>query len=502
MRKRFPASFYNLTTLFGFSVALTMFALVVFLIVLDSWRGFTNPYMGLITYIALPAVLLFGLVVGFVGIIRTRRRMVAGDPERQYPVIDLNSARARNVGTLMAGGGIVLMALSGFGTYQAYEYTESNKFCGETCHTVMSPEYTAFDHSPHAEIECKQCHIGPGAENYVESKMAGTKQLYAMVTGTYGAPIPTPVENLRDSKQTCERCHWTSQYYSPKMNTSIHYLADEANTPHQISMLVKVGSTEPGKSEGIHAHMYLDSTVSYIATDPQRQNIAYVELRDEKGNVIVYHDKENPLSPDKIRTSKKVTVNCTDCHNRPAHKFPHPNTSLDEAFTRGLLDVSIPEFKTVARDAMEAKYKTQKDGIAAIQTTILTYYKDNYPDVMKAKQASLDRSIAEVQKIFARSYFPEMKADWKAHPDNLDHIHSNGCFRCHDGKKVSPEGRVISKDCQTCHLIVAQGPPGKNLPTKLEGQEFIHPVDIGDAWKDTPCKDCHGASEDEEEAEE
>jgi hypothetical protein len=66
-----------------------------------------------------------------------------------------------------------------------------------------------------------------------------------------------------------------------------------------------------------------------------------------------------------------------------------------------------------------------------------------------------------------------------------------GCFRCHDGKHVSDEGKVLSKDCNTCHTILAQQFERDTLRISLGGVEYKHPVDIGDAWKETNCSDCH-----------
>ncbi len=498
MKKRLSGSFYNLTTLTGMSIAILMLVLIVALILLDALRGFSNAYMGLITYIGLPGIMIFSVLVAYVGVVRARKRALKGDADQKvYPTIDLNSSRTRKLVTYFALGGIVVMTLSGFGTLQAYEYTESVKFCGETCHFVMGPEYTAYQNSPHAKVPCKQCHIGPGAQSYVQSKLSGSYQLYAALTGTYKTPIPTPVRNLRSSKDTCEQCHWTSQIYAPKMRTRVHYLADDTNTAYQMSMLVKVGTTEPGKDEGIHAHMYLNNQVTYIASDPQRQVIPYVEMRDKAGNVTIYRSKELPIDDATIKTAERQIVNCTDCHNRPTHQFPHPDVTLNDAFSRHLLDASIPELKTAATEALEGTYKTQAEGLAGVESSLRKFYEKNHPEVLAKNHAGLEQAIQEIRKIYARSYFPEMKADWKAHPDNLDHIHSNGCFRCHDDKHVSPQGKVISKNCQTCHLIVAQGNPGTTIPANLKGVDFKHPVDIGDEWKTTPCKDCHGKQEED-----
>ncbi|MBS1718006.1 MAG: NapC/NirT family cytochrome c [Armatimonadetes bacterium] len=494
MRRKLPVSFYNLTTLVGVTVAAVMLALITILIITDSLRGFGNPYMGLVTYIALPAVMIVALLFAWIGFIRTRRRLVRG-MEHRYPTIDLNSKRQRSLLTWVGILGVILMALSGFGSYQAYDYTESVKFCGQTCHGIMGPEYTAYQHSPHAKVGCKECHVGPGANSYMQSKLAGSYQLMAALTGKYHKPIPTPVKNIRSSKETCETCHWTGQFYSPKLRNHTYYLADDTNSTYQINMMVKVGTTDLGKDEGIHSHMYLNNQITYIATDAQRQVIPYVEMHDKDGKLIVYRDTENPADAATLAKGERHTVDCIDCHNRPTHQFPHPDTTLNFAFGRGQLDPSIPELKTAAVEALEKPYKTQAEGLAGIKTSLVEFYKKNHPNILTEKSAGLDNAVAVLQEIYGRSYFPEMKADWKAHPDNLDHIHSSGCFRCHDDKHVSAEGRVISKNCQNCHLIVGQGKPGAMLPANMKGLEFKHPTDVGDAWKTTPCKDCHGNSE-------
>ena len=62
------------------------------------------------------------------------------------------------------------------GTYRAVEHMESVQFCGQTCH-VMTPEFRAHAVPPHARVQCVECHVGEGARGWMESKMAGTRQL-------------------------------------------------------------------------------------------------------------------------------------------------------------------------------------------------------------------------------------------------------------------------------------------------------------------------------------
>jgi len=70
-------------------------------------------------------------------------------------------------------------------------------------------------------------------------------------------------------------------------------------------------------------------------------------------------------------------------------------------------------------------------------------------------------------------------------------MYSPGCFRCHDGKHVSSEGKVLSKDCNICHTLLAQEFEGQPAQLSLSGVEYKHPIDIGNAWKTSICSNCH-----------
>lgn len=85
-----------------------------------------------------------------------------------------------------------------------------------------------------------------------------------------------------------------------------------------------------------------------------------------------------------------------------------------------------------------------------------------------------------------------MKVTYAVYPQHIGHLESNGCFRCHNGKFKAADGKVISKDCNLCHTIVAQGRADSLRYSPMStSMEFQHPVDIGDGWKETNCGDCH-----------
>jgi hypothetical protein len=48
-----------------------------------------------------------------------------------------------------------------------------------------------------------------------------------------------------------------------------------------------------------------------------------------------------------------------------------------------------------------------------------------------------------------------MNVTWGVHPNNIGHEDFLGCYRCHDGKHKSSDGRVISDDCESCHQVLA-----------------------------------------------
>jgi len=492
MKRKLPAVFYNTTSMIGVTIAFTSLAMIAFLFILTALSGSSNPYMGLITFIALPGLMLFGFFIALVGLRRAVKRARRGEEAGKLPVLDFNNSKTRYAFTSFLIGGLALMAISGFGTFQAYEYTESVEFCGKVCHNVMKPEYTAYLNSPHARVPCVQCHIGSGAEWWVRSKVSGSYQVYSVLFNKYHRPVETPIKNLRPAAETCEQCHWPKHFYAQKLKDRSYFLSDEKNTPFQLSMLMKIGGSELGATEGIHAHMYLDRKVTYISIDRQRQIIPYVEMKDQQGKVTTYRSTEIKATDQDLRNGERRMVDCIDCHNRPSHQYRHPEISVNQAMTRNLINTQLPEIKMKSVEVLEGLYKTEPEALAKIREDLTAYYNKEHPAEVKSMGAQLESTIRQVQQIYSTNYFPEMNVNWKEFPNNLDHMHSSGCFRCHDDKHVSPEGRVISKNCNTCHTILSIQPPGKTRTTDYKGLAFQHPVDIGDEWKTTPCKDCHG----------
>src|SRR5690606_5827306 len=206
-------------------------------------------------------------------------------------------------------------------------YTESTQFCGEACHGPMEPEYTAYLDSPHARVTCVECHVGSGVEHFLKAKLNGVHQVIATATDNYQRPIPTPVRNLRPAQETCEQCHWPEKFSGNLERTYHHYLSDEVNTPFTVRMLLLVGASDvhPIAASGIHWHINITNKVEYYASDPQRQVIPWVRVTRADGTTTVYRSPDYTDEPDPAQIRR---MDCLDCHNRPAHRFPAPTESV------------------------------------------------------------------------------------------------------------------------------------------------------------------------------
>lgn len=456
-----------------------------FLVWMDFTQGDKNPYLGIFTYLVAPGFLIAGLGTIFFGAWAQRRWAIKHAhtmPDRWR--LDFSNRKQRSRIIMFGSAAVIFLLLSAFGSYQTYHYSESVQFCGQVCHSAMNPEFVTYQRGSHARVDCVQCHVGSGAEYFLKAKLNGTHQLIAYTLDNYNRPIGTPVKNLRPARDTCEKCHWPEKFHGNVELNFSHFLSDKKNTPVTTQMLLHVNKNGPGGHlGGIHWHVSETDRVEYYPADEKRQEIPWIRVTNLKDNTSkVFRTEAFTGEPpaDQIRV-----MDCMDCHNRPAHVFPSANDAVEEAMTAGTLSTKLPSIKRVAVQAMTQKEITE-DAKAAklISDFILSKYKD------PAHAAELPGAIAEVQRIFGQSMFPERKADWRVYPNNIGHKDWLGCFRCHDEKHKTPDGsKVGASDCTSCHTIIAQS-KGISEPTiTIKGLEFAHPD--GDIDPELTCADCH-----------
>lgn len=418
-----------------------------------------HPYAGIILFLILPGLFLTGLALIPIGILRLRRqRKLAGEAPLPLQAVDFKQPSVRRLITVVGLLTFINISIMGTAGLKGVEYMDSNQFCGLTCHTVMSPEYTAFLDSPHSRVGCAQCHIGHGAPALVRAKISGTRQLFAVAFGTYSRPIPSPVEHLRPARETCEQCHWPQKFTDDKLLVRTKYAEDEANTPSTSVLLLKIGGHTANGTTGIHGrHLDAMERISYVSTDTRRQEIPKVTYRDDNGQLVEYvTDEYKKLTPEKLAAATVRKMDCVDCHNRPTHAFELPDRALDKAFTKHRMSPTLPFLKKKALELLKVDYPDQKTAAAKIPVALSEFYRTNYPEVFKHRRAEVDTAAEVVKAIYLRNVFPEMKLTWGAHPNNIGHEESVGCFRCHDGSHAAADGRTIASDCNTCHILLAQ----------------------------------------------
>jgi nitrate/TMAO reductase-like tetraheme cytochrome c subunit len=490
---RKPSLARNFASTVGAIISVIAIANIVFLVFADVLGNHANPYAGILAYMVLPAVMVAGFVLIVLGMIleRRRRRRHAPDAIPQYPMIDLNNPNHRRALIFSIIGGSLFIIVSVLGSYRAYEFTDSDVFCGALCHQVMHPEYAAYKASPHARVGCVNCHVGTGAGWYVRSKMSGAYQVYATAFNRYPRPIPSPVENLRPAQETCEQCHWPQKFWGAQLKVFNHFGYDETNTPRETQMLIKTGGGNPvsGAAAGIHWHMNIANEVYYITTDRQRQKIPWVRIKDPQGHVTEYLAQDANLTPAQIAAAPKRRMDCVDCHNRPTHIYVPPDRSVDRAIVAGKISRTLPFVKKESVTLLTKEYQSTPQGVAAIAREMTDFYAKNYPDVLENRRADVDAAVKSTQQIFQTTIFPEMHVDWRVHPDNVGHLYFTGCFRCHDDQHVSKDGKIIAKDCNICHTVLGQK-ESQTVMVETPNNTFVHPVDIGDL-RAMVCADCH-----------
>jgi nitrate/TMAO reductase-like tetraheme cytochrome c subunit len=487
---------YNPVSLTGAALAVSVTFAIMLIIVVDATAKVHNPYVGIIGFAILPIPLIIGLLLIPIGMwIQMRRRAADESEGKLLPVVDMNRVDHRRAFITFVTGTIVFLFLTAGGSYKAYEYTETVEFCGETCHEVMGPELTTYLSGPHARVKCVECHVGEGASWYVRSKISGSYQVYSVLFNRYPQPIATPIENLRPARETCERCHWPAKFHGDQMWEVARYRSDEENTRWRIRMAMRTGGSdaERGQVQGIHWH--IAQQVEYVPADSTRMEVREVRYHHPDGTVDVYSSMWNPLSEEErsALTEEDVrTMDCMDCHNRPSHQYLSPRWAMDQALELERVPRDLPYIKREGGLLLTTEYESRDEGLAAIESGLRDFYAADYPEVVSTREADLQQAVAGVQEMFNTYFFPHMKARWLAYPNHIGHFEFPGCFRCHDGNMATEDGKVISRDCQLCHVILDQGTgPAGFSETGPEGLEFKHPEDIGEAWREMGCSDCH-----------
>jgi hypothetical protein len=430
--------------------------------------GPPHPYIGILVFLALPAIFVFGLLLIPVGIwLRRRSLRRSGDLPGVFPAVDLHLPVVRRTLEWVGLATGINLLIIGTASYRGVEYLDSTNFCGTACH-VMLPENTAYHLSPHAHVACVDCHIGPGLPWMVRAKVNGLRQVYMVATHTYPRPIPSPVKDLRPASQTCEGCHWPGRFIGNKLLVRTSYTDDEKNTPQTDVVMLNVGGSNGQGVSGIHGHHLADAArIRYVSTDPQRQMIPAVYYTDDNGKTTEFLSSDAKPTKEQLDRGEHRVMDCLDCHNRPAHASEMPENAVDKQMSIGRISPDLPYIRKKAVEVLKVNYTTRAVAEQSIASEIAGFYRTNYPEIGRTRSAAVQQASQEVANIYLRNIFPDMRVTWGTHPNNLGHVDSPGCFRCHDGSHTSADGQTITNDCSACHQIIASGENKPKILTDL-----------------------------------
>jgi len=425
-------------------------------------RSNDNPYLGIIFFLILPALFILGLALIPVGVYMRRRALQkAGHIPAAFPKVDFNDKIFRHGVDIVLLATIANLLIVAVASYRGAAYMDSPQFCGQSCH-VMHPEYTAYKISAHSHVDCVACHIGAGAESYVKAKVNGTKQLIEVsmhpMAGIaprfipdYPTPIPSPVMNLRPAREICEGCHTPAKFIGEKLLVKSNFADDEQNSQTQTVVVLHLGGRESFSNlTGIHGvHL---GHIEYIATDPTRTSIPWVQKRNGDGSTTEFMaSTANGVQP----KGERRVMDCIDCHNRASHTFVTAEEAINRAMAEGVISPSLPWVHKKGLELLKGNYSSQDDARAKIPAQLVAFYRASNPSVLSTKGALVKSAGEGLVTLYTQNVFPDMKVTWGTHPNHIGHMSYPGCFRCHDGDHASKDGKSITQDCAACHNLLA-----------------------------------------------
>jgi nitrate/TMAO reductase-like tetraheme cytochrome c subunit len=472
--KAVPFLWTNLLTAAGAILASVSGCFLLLALVAEVFAT-PQPYVTAAIFLIGPTLSLLGLALVGVGLLveRHRRKKRGGSPAD--PVVAAlremfdNPAVRRRV-TWFGVATLAYIVVIGAAGIEIISFMDTPTFCGQVCHTVMLPEFTAYQRSPHSRVACVKCHIGPGASWAVKAKIDGMRQVWAVATNTYDTPVPSPVRTLRPARDTCEQCHWPAKFTGSRVALRTHYQDDEKNTPTVNALVLHIGGEDPRTHgyRGIHWHVSPDVEIRYEALDDKREKIAKVTRLDH-GKVTAVFEAKGGRGP--VREQR--VLDCVDCHNRPSHAMDRSAAAaLDRAFNEGLLDRGIPFLHAVASKLLERSDVARDRAEDVFYEELDQAYSREHPQA-KPKADALRQAAKGLAGLYRANVFPEMKVEWGTYANHLGHggdeKDRRGCFRCHNEELKTRDGKAISQDCGLCHEILTMDDSPDNLADPLKG---------------------------------
>lgn len=351
---------------------------------------------------------------------------------------------------------VVFIAL-GTVSVAGWEYTNSNSFCANACHSVHPEEPYAHQLSHHANVDCVECHIGR------VSTFAAIAEKSGHITHAWsfflGFERPTSAPSFTGSEDSCEGCHTEEPHRHNVVHTKKRFSTDRRNTETTLTLSVRLNGRDFTEEVRRGVNWHSSGAVRFIADDPQNLGIRWVEMTTEDGSKVVYNDVRNPLDGDEIDAADIQVMDCGDCHNRAGHPFRNPEEEVDEALADGRLDPGLPFIKTRMVELLAQDFETEEEAEALIQQAWDRYKEDfpnleaDNPDAWRSAREFMEERREFLTNLLVRSNFVGEGVSWRSFPDHNGHKLDPGCFRCHNGRLQAEDGVPITVNCTNCHSV-------------------------------------------------
>lgn len=339
------------------------------------------------------------------------------------------------------------------------ETTSSSKFCS-SCHE-MKPEYYTWKASSHSEVDCVQCHIGPGAENY--TKANGLVQVFKKQTQTYTAPIRMPDE-IPD--EACERCH--------NINTRTFTVSGDIIIPHDKHKAKDVECIQchSGTAHGKIADRKMTYQADYAKWDDSVGSQAMSEMKFIKPAMDTCIE---------CHKARKVTTECTACHTTGMYPESHKQAGFKLQTHGSQARTELKECNVCHKDMSTEPLEGYEE--ASTVTKYLTKDTMAGPNSKKthynyAKENTFCRDCHSQRPATHGKYFV------KEHGALADK-NKEKCLACHDLQKNN-NSTISQVTCGSCH------PSSHN---RNKDWRKRHPVQVAPNQKLTEyCFTCHSES--------
>jgi hypothetical protein len=230
---------------------------------------------------------------------------------------------------------------------------------------------------------------------------------------------------------------------------------DSLSTIRYTTLNLKIDVGTPGERAGIHWHIAEENEVRYASVDDKREDMIWVEVRQNDGSYKRYTNQRIPA--DRRHAGDYRIVDCVDCHNRATHIYENPENAVEEKIRLGYLDKDLPYIKRTALESISKNYANRQAAMNGIENQFRSFYRRGYPELFRAKMTSIDAAVTVLKDLYTYNIHHYMNIEWGTYPSHIGHKGRSGCFRCHNAFMIDDDGSSITNGCTVCHSILAYG---------------------------------------------